>query len=59
MMKELTATLILSPAGMSTIAIEIWHAQEGLSYSIVAVYGLSLILFSGIPVYLLKRHYSG
>lgn len=58
MMKELTSTLILSPVGMTTMAIELWHAQEGLQYSIVAAYGLSLILFSGIPVFLLKKYIS-
>ncbi|MCK3655893.1 hypothetical protein A4G19_09010 [Pasteurellaceae bacterium Macca] len=58
MMKELTATLILSPRNMSTISIELWHAQEGLEYSVVAVYGLALIIFSGIPVFLLKKYMS-
>ncbi|WP_439258717.1 ABC transporter permease [Lonepinella sp. BR2930] len=56
MSKELTVTLILSPRQLSTLSIELWHAEEGLQYSIVAVYGLSLIVFSGIPVFLLKRY---
>lgn len=57
MMKELTATLILAPAGISTISIELWQATNNYSFSISAAYGMALIIFSGIPVFILKRYF--
>ncbi len=57
MMKELTATLILAPGGMTTISIELWNATNSYSFSISAAYGMALIIFSGIPVFLLKHYF--
>ncbi|GGD27467.1 ABC transporter permease [Nocardioides daphniae] len=58
---ELTATLMLSPIGTSTLATEFWSASSDMRYGAAAPYALLLVLIS-IPATLLlireRRHES-
>jgi iron(III) transport system permease protein len=44
--KELPATLLLSPIGFNTLAVHIWKATEGISYSDAAIGALVMLLIS-------------
>ena len=48
-MKELPATLILSPFGFKTLATSIWSATSEAFFARAAVPALLLILVSSIP----------
>ena len=52
-MKELTATLLLSPTGMTTLATEVWAHTSNMEFAAAAPFAALLILVSGLPVYLL------
>ncbi|WKV97010.1 iron ABC transporter permease [Pseudomonas sp. H22_DOA] len=52
-MKELTATLLLSPTGLNTLATEVWAHTANVEFAAAAPYAALLILVSGLPVYLL------
>ncbi|WP_263145411.1 iron ABC transporter permease [Pseudomonas sp. RIT-PI-AD] len=52
-MKELTATLILGPTGLDTLATAVWSHTANLEYAAAAPYAALLVLVSGLPVYLL------
>lgn len=52
-MKELTATLLLSPTGMITLATEVWAHTANVEFAAAAPYAALLIVVSGLPVYLL------
>lgn len=52
-MSELTATLILRPTGVDTLATMVWEHTQNARYGASAPYALLLILISGVPVYLL------
>lgn len=52
-MKELTATLLLRPTGLKTLAYEVWDHTSNIEYAAAAPYAIILILISGLPVYLL------
>ncbi|MNF69134.1 Molybdenum transport system permease protein ModB [compost metagenome] len=52
-MKELTATLLLSPTGTTTLATEVWAHTANIEFAAAAPYAALLILVSGLPVYLL------
>ncbi|MDQ3611683.1 MAG: iron ABC transporter permease, partial [Actinomycetota bacterium] len=54
-MKELTATLVLHPTGMDTLAIRLWSETSTRSYAGAAPYAALLMLVSVIPTYLLGR----
>jgi iron(III) transport system permease protein len=56
MTKELTATLVLSPTTVRTMAVSVWELTLDGSYGAVGPYALALILFSGIPVYLVRKY---
>ena len=43
---ELTATLLLSPLGTSTLATEFWSASSGARYGAAAPYAMLLIAVS-------------
>ena len=47
-MKELPATLLLSPPGFETLATRIWNATQEAFFADAAVAGLILILLSGV-----------
>ncbi|MFC7394126.1 ABC transporter permease [Scopulibacillus cellulosilyticus] len=55
-MKELTATLLLRPTGVDTLATEIWTHTSNTEYAAAAPFAALLVLVSGIPAYLLTRH---
>ena len=52
-MKELTATLVLSPTGLTTLATEVWAHTSNMEFAAAAPYAALLIVISGLPVYLL------
>ncbi|HLR16716.1 MAG TPA: iron ABC transporter permease [Alcanivoracaceae bacterium] len=52
-MKELTATLLLRPTGVSTLATKVWEHTDSAEYAASAPYAALLIIVSGLPVYLL------
>lgn len=52
-MTELTATLILRPTGVETLATKVWEHTNEVQYAAAAPYAILLILISGLPVYLL------
>lgn len=54
-MKELPATLLLSPIGYETLATSIWHATSSASFGRAAAPALLLILLSAVPVTLMVR----
>lgn len=50
-LKELPATLLLSPPGFSTLAVRIWSAADELLYTRAATSALILITVSVLPLY--------
>ena len=52
-MKELPATLILSPTGFSTLATSVWSFASEAFFARAAIPSLLLIIVSGIPLALL------
>jgi iron(III) transport system permease protein len=54
-MKELPATLLLSPIGFDTLATSIWHATSNAMYSQAAIPSLLLVVVSAVPVALMAR----
>ncbi|MCU1396110.1 MAG: hypothetical protein JWM34_4538 [Ilumatobacteraceae bacterium] len=52
---ELTATLLLRPTGLSTLATQFWVYTTGLAYGAAAPYAAIMIAMSLIPVLLLTR----
>lgn len=52
---ELTATLLLVPAGQQTLATQFWAYTESVSYSSAAPYAAIIIALSAVPGYLLTR----
>ncbi len=51
MMRELTATLLLAPAGVVTLATEFWSYTSDRAYGAAAPFAAVLVLISGLPVY--------
>ena len=57
-MKELPATLILSPIGFTTLSTSIWSASSEAMFARTAAAALLLVVVSGIPIaYLTLRGY--
>jgi iron(III) transport system permease protein len=52
--KELPATLLLSPTGFTTLAVRIWAAADELLYARAASSALILIAVSVVPIYYLS-----
>jgi iron(III) transport system permease protein len=52
-MKELPATLLLSPIGFETLATRIWSATSDAFFARAAAPALILIGVSAVPMYLL------
>jgi iron(III) transport system permease protein len=52
-MKELPATLLLSPTGFETLATRIWSATTDAFFARAAAPALLLILLSAVPMYLI------
>jgi iron(III) transport system permease protein len=51
-MRELTATLLLAPAGVVTLATEFWSYTSDRAYGAAAPFAAALVLISGVPVYI-------
>jgi iron(III) transport system permease protein len=51
LMRELTATLLLAPAGIVTLATEFWNYTSDRAYGAAAPFAATLVLVSGVPVY--------
>ena len=56
LMKELTATLLLTPNDIKTLSIAVWEYTSDAQYAAATPYAIMLVLFSGIPVFLLKKY---
>jgi iron(III) transport system permease protein len=54
---ELTATLVLVPTGVQTLATQFWAYEENLSYGQAAPYALVMIAVVLGPAYVLARHF--
>jgi iron(III) transport system permease protein len=54
---ELTATLILIPTGVQTLATQFWAYQTNLSYGQAAPFALVMIAVAAVPTYVLGRFY--
>jgi iron(III) transport system permease protein len=52
---ELTATLLLHPTGVNTLATQFWAYTTDFSYGAAAPYAALMVAISAIPVYLLSR----
>jgi len=52
-MKELPATLILSPTGFRTLATSVWSAASEAFFARAAMPAILLIIAAGIPTTLL------
>jgi len=52
---ELTATLILHPTGVDTLATGFWAFTQDFSYGAAAPYALALLLVATVPALLLGR----
>lgn len=50
---ELTATLLLVPTGVSTLATQFWAYQTNTSYGAAAPYAVALVALAAVPGYLL------
>jgi iron(III) transport system permease protein len=52
---ELTATLLLVPNNVQTLATQFWSFTENVSYGAAAPYAATMIAMSIVPGYLLSR----
>jgi iron(III) transport system permease protein len=53
---ELSATLLLVPTGVQTLASQFWvYAEQGVSFGAAAPYAAAMIVMSAVPAYLLGR----
>jgi iron(III) transport system permease protein len=52
---ELTATLVLRPTGVNTLATQFWAYTSEFSYGAAAPYAGLMVLISAVPAYLLSR----
>jgi iron(III) transport system permease protein len=54
---ELTATLLLIPTGVQTLATQFWAYQQNLSYGQAAPFALVIIAIAAVPSYVLARYF--
>jgi iron(III) transport system permease protein len=54
---ELTATLILVPNGVQTLATQFWNYQQNLAYGQAAPFALAMIAIAAVPSYVLGRFF--
>jgi len=52
---ELTATLVLHPSNVQTLATRFWAYQTDLAYNQAAPYAGVIILIAAVPSYVLGR----
>jgi iron(III) transport system permease protein len=56
-MTELTATLLLIPTGMQTLATQFWQYETDNSYAQAAPFALVMIALAAVPSYVLGRFF--
>ncbi len=56
---ELTATLLLRPTGVNTLATQFWVYTSDFSYGAAAPYAALIVAISAVPAYLLSRRMAG
>jgi iron(III) transport system permease protein len=54
---ELTATLLLVPPGVQTLATQFWQYQLNLAYGQAAPFALVIIAIAAVPSYLIGRYF--
>jgi iron(III) transport system permease protein len=54
---ELTATLLLIPTGVQTLATQFWQYEQNLSYAQAAPFALVMIAVAAVPSYVLGRFF--
>jgi iron(III) transport system permease protein len=54
---ELTATLILIPTGVQTLATQFWAYQQNLAYGQAAPFALAIVAIAALPSYVLARFF--
>ncbi len=54
---ELTATLVLVPTGVQTLATQFWAYQQNLSYAQAAPFALVIIAVACVPSYVIARRF--
>jgi iron(III) transport system permease protein len=54
---ELTATLVLIPTGVQTLATQFWAYQQNLAYAQAAPFALVIIAIAAVPSFLLARYF--
>jgi len=54
---ELTATLLLIPTGVQTLASQFWAYESNLSYGQAAPFALVMIAIAALPSYVLSRFF--
>jgi iron(III) transport system permease protein len=54
---ELTATLILRPTGVQTLATQFWNYEQNLAYGQAAPFALVIILVAAVPSYVIGRYF--
>jgi iron(III) transport system permease protein len=52
---ELTATLLLRPTGVNTLATQFWTYTSNFAYGAAAPYAVMMVAISAVPAYLLSR----
>jgi iron(III) transport system permease protein len=52
---ELTATLLLRPTGVNTLATQFWTYTSNFAYGAAAPYAAMMVAISAVPAYLLSR----
>jgi iron(III) transport system permease protein len=55
---ELTATLLLRPTGVNTLATQFWTYTSDFSYGAAAPYAAVMVAISAVPAYVLSRRVS-
>jgi iron(III) transport system permease protein len=56
---ELTATLLLRPTGVNTLATQFWTYTTNFSYGAAAPYAALMVAIAAVPAYLLSRRLTG
>ena len=54
---ELTATLLLIPTGVQTLATQFWSYEQNLAYGQAAPFALVMIAVAALPTYVLGRFF--
>jgi len=55
---EVSATLMLAPTGVQTLATQFWAYQHNLSYGQAAPFALTMIALAAVPGFVLARYFN-